>query len=889
MADKKTTSRTLPLLPLRELLVFPHTVVPLFVGREKSIKALDDAMARNREIFLAAQKKPKSNDPLPEEIYEFGTIAQILQLLRLPDGTVKILVEGKKRGRILKYTESTEMLVVEVTEILEPSGRSAENEALVRTVKQAFDTYVKLNKKVPPEMVFSISSIEDESRLADTLVVQLANLKLADKQRILETVDPAKRLEEIFSIIQSEIEILRVEKKIRARVKRQMEKTQKEYYLNEQMNAIQKELGNADDIRTEIAEIESKIKAKKLSDEAREKLKKEVKKLRSMSPMSAEATVVRNYIDTVLSLPWADYANTIKDQNYAEEVLNEDHFGLEKVKERILEYLAVTSLSNKIRGPILCLVGPPGVGKTSLAKSVARSTGRTFSRIALGGVRDEAEIRGHRRTYIGAMPGKILNAIKKAGSGNPVILLDEIDKMSSDFRGDPSSAMLEVLDPEQNHAFNDHYLDLDYDLSQALFIATANNLSGVPKPLLDRMEIIFLSGYTEQEKINIGQQHLIQKSIKANGLDKSELKFDNSALEELVRYYTREAGVRNLEREISSVCRKIARDLLKNNKKPIVKTSSQTKETIVKEGSQKETIVKEGAQKETIAKEGTQKETIAKEGAQKEATVNKESSAKEISTKDPSTELTKLLTLDGVKAPLVDAALVQKYLGPRKYSIGEKEFNNEIGIGQGLAYTEVGGDLLVTEVAVMSGKGNLKITGKLGDVMQESAQAAFSYVRSRAAFLGLEEEFYSKIDIHVHFPEGAIPKDGPSAGITMATALVSALTKKPFNREVAMTGEITLRGRVLPIGGLKEKLLAAHRGGIKRVIIPKENERDLLEIPKNILEDLEIVTVDHMDTVLLHAIAWEHNDALETRLKNSQALALAGVTSSKNIQPLIHH
>ncbi len=866
MADKKTTSRTLPLLPLRELLVFPHTVVPLFVGREKSIKALDDAMARNREIFLAAQKKPKSNDPLPEEIYEFGTIAQILQLLRLPDGTVKILVEGKKRGRILKYTESTEMLVVEVTEIQEPSGRSAENEALVRTVKQAFDTYVKLNKKVPPEMVFSISSIEDESRLADTLVVQLANLKLADKQRILETVDPAKRLEEIFSIIQSEIEILRVEKKIRARVKRQMEKTQKEYYLNEQMNAIQKELGNADDIRTEIAEIESKIKAKKLSDEAREKLKKEVKKLRSMSPMSAEATVVRNYIDTVLSLPWADYANTIKDQNFAEEVLNEDHFGLEKVKERILEYLAVTSLSNKIKGPILCLVGPPGVGKTSLAKSVARSTGRTFSRIALGGVRDEAEIRGHRRTYIGAMPGKILNAIKKASSGNPVILLDEIDKMSSDFRGDPSSAMLEVLDPEQNHAFNDHYLDLDYDLSQALFIATANSLSGVPKPLLDRMEIIYLSGYTEQEKINIGQQHLIQKSIKANGLDKSELKFENSALEELVRYYTREAGVRNLEREISSVCRKIARELLKNHKKTAPKTNPSVKETAAQN---KESNVKEIS--------ASIKENAAKDSQQKEVN-NKETN-----------DLTKLSTLEGVKAPLVDAALVQKYLGPRKYSIGEKELCNEIGIGQGLAYTEVGGDLLVTEVAVMSGKGNLKITGKLGDVMQESAQAAFSYVRSRAAFLGLEEEFYSKIDIHVHFPEGAIPKDGPSAGITMATALVSALTKKPFNREVAMTGEITLRGRVLPIGGLKEKLLAAHRGGIKRVIIPKENERDLLEIPKNIIQDLEVVPVDHMDTVLLHAIAWEHDDALETRLKNSQALALAGVTSSKNNQPLIHH
>lgn len=832
MADKKLANRALPLLPLRELLVFPHTVVPLFVGREKSIKALDDAMARNREIFLAAQKKPKSNDPLPEEIYEFGTIAQILQLLRLPDGTVKILVEGKKRGKIVKYLESSEMLIVEVNEVQEPASRNAENEALIRTVKQAFDTYVKLNKKVPPEMVFSISSIDDESRLADTLVVQLANLKLVDKQRILETVDPARRLEEIFGIIQAEIEILRVEKKIRARVKRQMEKTQKEYYLNEQMNAIQKELGNTDDIRSEIAEIESKLKTKKLSEEAKEKVKKEIKKLRSMSPMSAEATVVRNYIDTVLSLPWSDYATTIKDQDFAENVLNEDHFGLDKVKERILEFLAVTSLSDKIKAPILCLAGPPGVGKTSLAKSIARATGRSFARIALGGVRDEAEIRGHRRTYIGAMPGKILNALKKSASGNPLILLDEVDKMSSDFRGDPSSAMLEVLDPEQNHAFNDHYLDLDYDLSQVLFLATANNLSNVPRPLLDRMEIINLSGYTEQEKINIAKEHLVQKAAKANGLEKIEIKFDTTALEEVVRYFTREAGVRNLEREISSVCRKMARDLIKKNSKKI--------------GSNKN-------------KEGTEKE-----GAKNSS------------------------LLEGVKPLTVDAALVQKYLGPRKYNIGEKERLNEIGIGQGLAYTEVGGELLVTEVAIMSGKGNLKITGKLGDVMQESAQAAFTYVRSRASFLGLEEDFYSKIDIHIHFPEGATPKDGPSAGVTMATALVSALTKRPFNKDVAMTGEITLRGRVLPIGGLKEKLLAAHRGGIKKVLIPQENERDLIEIPKNIIQQLEIIPVDHVDTVLLHAIVWETNDVLETKLKNSPAGSLA-ITSKNTIPTPLHH
>jgi ATP-dependent Lon protease len=836
MAEKKPANRTLPLLPLRELLVFPHTVVPLFVGREKSIKALDDAMARNREIFLAAQKKPKSNDPQPEDIYEFGTIAQILQLLRLPDGTVKILVEGKKRGRIARYIDSQDMLMVEVSEVQEPASRNAENEALIRTVKQAFDTYVKLNKKVPPEMVFSISSIDDESRLADTLVVQLANLKLVDKQRILETVDPARRLEEIFGIIQSEIEILRVEKKIRARVKRQMEKTQKEYYLNEQMNAIQKELGNTDDIRTEIAEIESKLKTKKLSEEAREKVKKEIKKLRSMSPMSAEATVVRNYIDTVLSLPWADYTTTIKDQEFAEGVLAEEHFGLDKVKERILEYLAVTSLTDKIKGPILCLVGPPGVGKTSLAKSIARATGRGFARIALGGVRDEAEIRGHRRTYIGAMPGKILNALKKSSTGNPLILLDEVDKMSSDFRGDPSSAMLEVLDPEQNHTFNDHYLDLDYDLSQVMFLATANNLSNVPRPLLDRMEIISLSGYTEQEKVNIAKEHLVQKAAKANGLDKVEVKFENSALEELVRYFTREAGVRNLEREISSVCRKIARDLLKKNGKKIA-------------AKQKETAL------------------------QKDATSDKES---------------KVSLLEGVKPVTVDSALVQKYLGARKFNIGEKERVNEIGIGQGLAYTEVGGEMLVVEVATMSGKGNLKVTGKLGEVMQESAQAAFTYVRSRASFLGLEEDFYSKIDIHIHFPEGATPKDGPSAGVTMATALVSALTKKPFNRDVAMTGEITLRGRVLPIGGLKEKLLAAHRGGVKKVIIPKENERDLADIPKNILQQLEVIPVDHVDTVLLHAIAWETDDVLENKLKNSLSVALNSVSSKAKGTP-IHH
>jgi ATP-dependent Lon protease len=860
MADKKLMVRTLPLLPLRELLVFPHTVVPLFVGREKSIRALDEAMSRNREIFLAAQKKPKTNDPTPDEIYEFGTIAQILQLLRLPDGTVKILVEGKKRGRIQKYSDSSDLLVVDVEEINEPAGNSVENEALVRTVKTAFDTYVKLNKKVPPEMVFSISAIDDESRLADTLVVQLSNLKLSDKQRILETVDPAKRLEEIFGIIQSEIEILRVEKKIRARVKRQMEKTQKEYYLNEQMNAIQKELGTYDDIRTEIAEIESKIKSKKLSDEARDRLKKEVKKLRSMSPMSAEATVVRNYIDTVLSLPWGEYSKVLRDPIFSENVLNEEHFGLDKVKERILEYLAVTSLSDKLRGPILCLVGPPGVGKTSLAKSIARATGRAFTRIALGGVRDEAEIRGHRRTYIGAMPGKIANAIKKAGTSNPVILLDEIDKMSSDFRGDPASAMLEVLDPEQNSTFNDHYLDMDYDLSNTLFLCTANTLHTVPKPLLDRMEIISLGGYTEQEKVEIANRHLTQKAIKSNGLDDVDVKFTNGAFEELIRYYTREAGVRNLEREISSVCRKLARDLLKEK--------AQT------------TGLDVAAEAPASPEATPTKQSVTQaHGTKKDANV----------IKDP-VETVGMISLEGVKAPVIDEAAINTYLGPRKYSIGSLGNRDDIGVCQGLAYTEVGGEMLLTEVAVVVGKGNLKITGKLGEVMQESAQAAFTYIRSRASFLGLDDDFYSKIDIHVHFPEGAIPKDGPSAGITMATALASALTKRPVSRAIAMTGEITLRGSVLPIGGLKEKMLAAHRSGVRKVIIPKENEKDLHEIPKKILAEMEVIPADHMDTVLLHAIAWGQDDVLQQKLlsANIATVAAAPVTPPPPTDSLRH-
>jgi ATP-dependent Lon protease len=864
-----TMTRNLPLLPLRELLVFPHTVVPLFVGREKSIRALDEAMAKNREIFLAAQKKSKTNDPQPEEIYECGTIAQILQLLRLPDGTVKILVEGKRRGRIMRYVDTDDLLNVEVQELAEPSGSRVENEALLRSVKNAFDTYVKLNKKVPPEMVFSISSIEDESRLADTLVVQLANLKLTDKQRILETVDPAERLEEIFGIIQAEIEILRVEKKIRARVKRQMEKTQKEYYLNEQMNAIQKELGNSDDIRTEIAEIEARIKSKKLSTEAEERVRKELKKLRSMSPMSAEATVVRNYIDTVLALPWGNKSALLRDPAYSEEILESDHFGLEKVKERILEYLAVTSLSDKLRGPILCLVGPPGVGKTSLARSVARATGREFARIALGGVRDEAEIRGHRRTYIGAMPGKILGAIKKAGTSNPVLLLDEVDKMSSDYRGDPSSAMLEVLDPEQNIAFNDHYLDLDYDLSNVMFIATANNLHTIPRPLMDRMEIITLGGYTELEKHSIARRHIVPKCARSNGLPREKITFTDSGLEELIRYYTREAGVRSLEREISGVTRKIVRQLIK------VHTPESPDSPAI------------------MAAKGNPGGTSTPTTPSHNDNATSKSTAEAAHKLDPEiSEQIKqdLLTrLDHIEQQVVDDAKVRKVLGPRKFSFGQKDRRDQIGVCQGLAYTEAGGDLLVTEVAVLHGKGNLKVTGKLGDVMQESAQAAFTYVRSRAEFLGLAEDFYHTIDIHVHFPEGAIPKDGPSAGITMATAFVSALTKKPISRDIAMTGEVTLRGRVLPIGGLKEKLLAAHRGGVKKVIIPSENEKDLHDVPEVVTNALKIIPVNHMDEVLMHAIAFEKDDTLLLRLESAHAAAALALEAAGREQGKVTH
>ncbi len=761
-----------PLLPLRDIIVFPHMVVPLFVGRQKSIRALEEATQKQGPIFLSSQKDAKTNDPTENDIYPIGTLGTVVQMLKLPDGTVKVLVEGKKRARIVRYLSHPDYFLVGVEEIVEVVDRTPEVEALVREVHSTFESYVKLKKKIPPEMVMSVSSIDDPSRLGDTIVGHLG-IKLEERQQLLEMINAAERLEKVLRHMRAEIEILEVERRIRSRVKKQMDRSQKEYYLNEQMRAIQKELGEKDEFKNEIQEIEEKIKEKKLSAEAREKLEKELKKLKMMSPMSAEATVVRTYIDWILSLPWNEFTEEKLDIKESEKILDEDHYGLEKVKQRILEYLAVQSLVGKVRGPILCLVGPPGVGKTSLGRSIARSTGRKFVRVSLGGVRDEAEIRGHRRTYIGALPGKIIQSMKKAGSSNPVFLMDEIDKMSMDFRGDPSSALLEVLDPEQNFAFNDHYLDLDYDLSKVLFITTANTLDSIPRPLQDRIEIIRIAGYTELEKLNIAKKYLIQKQREANGLKEENIVFTDNTILGLIRHYTKEAGVRNLEREIASLCRKVAVEVVKNDR---------------------------------------------------EAKIN------------------------------IGAKSLHKYLGPVKYRYGRAEEEHKIGVTTGLAWTEMGGELLSTEVTVMPGKGKLIITGKLGEVMQESAQAAMSYVRSRAEELGLERDFYQKIDVHIHVPEGAIPKDGPSAGITMATSLVSALLRVPVRHDLAMTGEITLRGTILPIGGLKEKVLAAHRGGIKTVLIPEENKKDIEEIPQVILKTVELVPLTHMDEVLQKAL-----------------------------------
>ncbi len=795
-----TKTQQLPLLPLRDLIIFPHMMMPLFVGREKSINALEDAMSKQSDIVLAAQKDAKTNNPDEKDIYQVGTVGTIIQLLRLPDGTVKVLVEGKRRVRIKNFVANEGHFVVVCEAINEEVSNPTEASALVRSVKGTFETYVKLNKRIPPEILMRVSSIESPGELADIIVAQL-NLKLEDKQAVLEILDPTKRLEHLLNLMTGEIEILEVEKKIRTRVKKQMEKSQKEYYLNEQMQAIQKELGEKDDYQAELEDLTTKCNDKKMPKEAKDKIHKEIKKLKMMSPMSAEATVVRNYIDWVLSLPWQEYSEDRHDVKNAKKILDNDHWGLEKVKERILEYLAVLSLSKNMKGSIICLAGPPGVGKTSLARSIAESLGRPFARISLGGVRDEAEIRGHRKTYVGAMPGKILQALRKVDKGNPVLLLDEIDKMANDFRGDPASAMLEVLDPEQNSSFADHYLELEYDLSKVMFVATANNLGNVPRPLLDRMEIIYLDGYIEQEKFHIAKNYLVNKQIEAHGLKDFKIIIADKTIRDVIRYYTREAGVRNLERQFANIFRKVAKDIV----------MSQTLEDFRKEP--------------TTEKTGKTKTTKGKKSAGKKP--------------------------DGY---VVTPEKLVELIGAHKYKYGEIEKQNEIGLTNGMAWTEVGGDLLAVEVSAVPGKGKFTVTGQLGDVMKESCVAAMSYTRSRGPLFGLDKEFYENIDIHIHFPDGATPKDGPSAGIALTTSIVSAMMKIPVKRTVAMTGEISLRGKVLPIGGLKEKILAAHRGGIKTIICPKENEKDLKDIPKEVLKELKVILVDHVDQVLINAL-----------------------------------
>jgi len=760
----------IPVLPLRDIVVFPHMIVPLFVGREKSIKALEEVMREDKRILLVAQKNPADDDPALDAIYRVGTLAQVLQLLKLPDGTVKVLVEGVERAKVHDFTSRTDFFEGEVEILPNSIGPVAEVEALARTAVTQFDSYVKLNKKVPQEVLASVGQITDYAKLADTIAAHLA-IKIPEKQELLEMTSVEQRLEKVYALMEGEISVLQVEKRIRSRVKRQMEKTQREYYLNEQMKAIQKELGDGDE-RDEIGEIEQRIKNTKLSKEARERAEAEVKKLRQMSPMSAEATVVRNYLDWLLGIPWGQKSKVKKDLKFAQGVLDDDHYGLDKVKERIVEYLAVQSRTNKLRGPILCLVGPPGVGKTSLGKSIAKATGREFIRMSLGGVRDEAEIRGHRRTYIGSMPGKVIQSMKKAKKQNPLFLLDEIDKMGMDFRGDPSAALLEVLDPEQNATFMDHYLEVEYDLSNVMFVTTSNTLN-IPPALLDRMEIIRLAGYTEDEKLEIAKRHLVPKSMEHHGLQKKEFEITDEGLQEVIRRYTREAGVRSLEREINTLARKAVKDLMTAKAKKKIK---------------------------------------------------------------------------------VTPDLVNQYLGVQKFRYGEIERDDQVGVVTGLAWTEVGGEILTIEALMMPGKGKMTVTGNLRDVMKESISAASSYVRSRAATIGVKPPTFDKRDIHVHVPEGATPKDGPSAGIAMVTAIVSVMTGIPVRKDVAMTGEITLRGRVLPIGGLKAKLLAALRAGIKKVMIPEENVKDLAEIPENVKSGLEIVPVARMDDVLKHAL-----------------------------------
>ncbi|HCG6309121.1 TPA: endopeptidase La [Vibrio parahaemolyticus] len=760
----------IPVLPLRDVVVYPHMVIPLFVGREKSISCLETAMETNKQVLLVAQKQADTDEPTVDDLFEVGTVATILQLLKLPDGTVKVLVEGQQRAKINHFKES-DFFLAEAEFIVTPELDEREQEVIVRSAINQFEGFIKLNKKIPPEVLTSLNGIDEAARLADTIAAHMP-LKLVDKQQVLEIIDVTERLEFLMGQMESEIDLLQVEKRIRGRVKKQMEKSQREYYLNEQMKAIQKELGEMEDAPDEFETLQKKIDESKMPQEAREKTEQELQKLKMMSPMSAEATVVRSYIDWMVSVPWTKRSKVKKNLAKAEEILNEDHYGLKRVKERILEYLAVQNRINKLKGPILCLVGPPGVGKTSLGRSIASATGRKYVRMALGGVRDEAEIRGHRRTYIGSLPGKLIQKMSKVGVKNPLFLLDEIDKMSSDMRGDPASALLEVLDPEQNNSFNDHYLEVDYDLSDVMFVATSNSMN-IPGPLLDRMEVIRLSGYTEDEKLNIAKRHLVEKQVQRNGLKPNEIVIEDSAIIGIIRYYTREAGVRGLEREISKICRKAVKNILLD--KDI-----------------------------------------------KSVTV----------------------TMDNLK----------EYLGVQRFDYGKADESNRIGQVTGLAWTEVGGDLLTIETQSMPGKGKLTQTGSLGDVMQESIQAAMTVVRSRADKLGINSDFYEKKDIHVHVPEGATPKDGPSAGTAMCTALVSALTGNPVKAEVAMTGEITLRGEVLPIGGLKEKLLAAHRGGIKTVLIPKDNERDLEEIPENVIADLQVIPVQWIDEVLKVAL-----------------------------------
>ena len=794
-----------PVLPLRDIVVFPHMIVPLFVGREKSVRALEDVMKDDKQILLVAQKNAAEDDPGKDDIYGIGTVSTVLQLLKLPDGTVKVLVEGIQRAEIQSFTETDQFFQVEAARITEEGGDEQELEAISRSVVNQFESYIKLNKKIPPEVLVSVNQIDEPSKLADTVASHLA-IKISEKQELLEVDSVIERLERVLGFMEAEIGVLQVEKKIRNRVKRQMEKTQREYYLNEQLKAIQKELGETEDGKDETAELEEKINKTKLSKEAKEKSLAELKKLKSMSPMSAEATVVRNYLDWMLSIPWKKRTRIKKDIKKAEEILNADHYGLEKVKERIVEYLAVQQRMNKVTGPILCLVGPPGVGKTSLGKSIAEATGRNFVRMSLGGVRDESEIRGHRRTYIGSMPGKILQSMKKAKSSNPLFLLDEVDKMGNDWRGDPASALLEVLDPEQNTTFNDHYLEVDYDLSDVMFVTTANTLN-MPGPLLDRMEIIRLSGYTEHEKVEIAKRHLIVKQMEKHGVKDSEWSISDNALIDLIRYYTRESGVRNLEREIANLIRKALKEILMNETKEV-------------------------------------KVTVQN---------------------------------------------LEKYAGVKKYRFGEIEEKDLVGVVTGLAWTEVGGELLSIEAVMVPGKGKMTITGKLGDVMQESIQAAKSYVQSRAHTFGIRPPLFNQRDIHVHVPEGATPKDGPSAGVGMTTSIVSVLTGIPVRREVAMTGEVTLRGRVLAIGGLKEKLLAALRGGMKTVLIPKENEKDLADLPEVVKKGLEIVPVSTVDEVLERALSQPLTPIEWTEEDEAEASALASRQGDDASGDLVKH